>query len=140
MAEKFGIEGRGQFYDATGAIRDVVENHMLQVVGFLAMEAPTGLHCDAIPDEQVKVFRTVPPLDPTLARTLGSECFVEPAHDRQQQVFGTFFYLPTPNAAFDCNTMQPDDRRRSLKKGIWRFPRSENLYVFPPRVPTACRR
>ena len=41
MAEKFGIEGRGQFYDDTGAIRDVVENHMLQVVAFLAMEAPT---------------------------------------------------------------------------------------------------
>jgi glucose-6-phosphate 1-dehydrogenase len=64
MAEKFGIEGRGQFYDATGAIRDVVENHMLQVVAFLAMEAPSGLHCDAIRDEQVKVFRTIPPLDP----------------------------------------------------------------------------
>jgi glucose-6-phosphate 1-dehydrogenase len=64
MAEKFGIEGRGQFYDDTGAIRDVIENHMLQVVAFLAMEAPTGLHCDAIRDEQVKVFRTIPPLDP----------------------------------------------------------------------------
>ena len=64
MAEKFGIEGRGQFYDDTGAIRDVVENHMLQVVGFLAMEVPTGLYCDAIRDEQVKVFRTIPPLDP----------------------------------------------------------------------------
>jgi glucose-6-phosphate 1-dehydrogenase len=41
LAEKFGIEGRGQFYDATGAIRDVVENHMLQFVAFLAMEPPT---------------------------------------------------------------------------------------------------
>ena len=64
MAEKFGIEGRGKFYDATGAIRDVVENHMLQVVGFLAMDAPTGIHSDAVRDEQVKVFRTIPPLDP----------------------------------------------------------------------------
>jgi len=64
MAEEFGIEGRGKFYDATGAIRDVVENHMLQVVAFLAMEVPTGLHCDAIRDEQVKVFRSIPPLDP----------------------------------------------------------------------------
>jgi glucose-6-phosphate 1-dehydrogenase len=64
MAEKFGIEGRGKFYDDTGAIRDVIENHMLQVVAFLAMEAPTGLHCDAIRDEQVKVFRAIPPLDP----------------------------------------------------------------------------
>jgi glucose-6-phosphate 1-dehydrogenase len=64
MAEKFGIEGRGKFYDDTGAIRDVVENHMLQVVAFLAMEAPTGLYCDAIRDEQVKIFRAIPPLDP----------------------------------------------------------------------------
>src|SRR5437660_2173059 len=63
MAETFGVEGRGKFYDATGAIRDVVENHMLQVVAFLAMEAPTGLYCDSIRDEQVKVFRTIPPLD-----------------------------------------------------------------------------
>jgi glucose-6-phosphate 1-dehydrogenase len=64
MAEKFGIEGRGKFYDDTGAIRDVVENHMLQVVAFLAMEAPTGLYCEAIRDEQVKIFRAIPPLDP----------------------------------------------------------------------------
>ncbi|HEV3386678.1 MAG TPA: glucose-6-phosphate dehydrogenase, partial [Gemmata sp.] len=64
MAEKFGVEGRGNFYDATGAIRDVVQNHMLQVVAFLAMEPPTGLHSDSIHDEQVKVFRTIPPLDP----------------------------------------------------------------------------
>ncbi|GAC1428366.1 MAG: glucose-6-phosphate dehydrogenase [Terriglobales bacterium] len=64
MAENFGIEGRGAFYDATGAIRDVVQNHMLQVVAFLAMEAPTGLYCDSMRDEQAKVFRTIPPLDP----------------------------------------------------------------------------
>src|SRR5438094_4493193 len=63
MAEEFGIEGRGKFYDATGAIRDVVQNHMLQVVSFLAMEPPTGLYCESIRDEQVKVFRTIPPLD-----------------------------------------------------------------------------
>lgn len=64
MAEEFGIEGRGKFYDATGAIRDVVQNHMLQVVSFLAMEPPTGLYCESIRDEQVKVFRTIPPLSP----------------------------------------------------------------------------
>jgi glucose-6-phosphate 1-dehydrogenase len=64
MAEKFGIEGRGKFYDATGAIRDVIQNHMLQVVAFLAMEPPTGLYCESIRDEQVKVFRNIPALDP----------------------------------------------------------------------------
>ena len=64
MAEDFGIAGRGKFYDATGAIRDVAQNHMLQVVSFLAMEPPTGLYCESIRDEQVKVFRTIPPLNP----------------------------------------------------------------------------
>jgi glucose-6-phosphate 1-dehydrogenase len=64
MAEELGMEGRGKFYDDTGAIRDVIENHMLQVVAFLAMEAPSGPHCESIRDEQVKVFRTIPALDP----------------------------------------------------------------------------
>jgi glucose-6-phosphate 1-dehydrogenase len=64
MAEEFGVEGRGAFYDATGAIRDVVQNHMLQVVGFLAMEPPTSTYHESIRDEQVKVFRMIRPLDP----------------------------------------------------------------------------
>ncbi|HYB54162.1 MAG TPA: glucose-6-phosphate dehydrogenase [Thermoanaerobaculia bacterium] len=64
MAEAFGIQGRGKFYDETGAIRDVIENHLLQVVAFLAMEPPTSLYVDAVRDEQVKVFRSIPPLKP----------------------------------------------------------------------------
>jgi glucose-6-phosphate 1-dehydrogenase len=63
MAEQFGVEGRGRFYDATGAIRDVVQNHLLQVVGFLAMEPPTAMYPESLRDEQVKVFRMIPPLD-----------------------------------------------------------------------------
>jgi glucose-6-phosphate 1-dehydrogenase len=64
MAEAFGVEGRGKFYDETGAIRDVVQNHLLQVVGYLAMEPPISLYPDSIRDEQVKVFRSIPPLRP----------------------------------------------------------------------------
>ena len=64
MAEAFGVEGRGAFYDETGAIRDVIENHMLQIVGFLAMEPPTSTYHESIRDEQVKVFRMIRPLDP----------------------------------------------------------------------------
>jgi glucose-6-phosphate 1-dehydrogenase len=64
MAEAFGVQGRGRFYEEAGAIRDVVQNHMLQVVGYLAMEPPAGQHREAIRDEQVKVFRAIPPLDP----------------------------------------------------------------------------
>jgi glucose-6-phosphate 1-dehydrogenase len=64
MAEAFGVEGRGKFYEEAGAIRDVVQNHMLQVVAFLAMEPPTTMYADSVRDEQVKVFRTIPPLSP----------------------------------------------------------------------------
>ena len=63
MAEDFGVQGRGKFYEETGAIRDVVQNHLLQVIGFLAMEPPIATHGDAIRDEQVKVFRAIAPLD-----------------------------------------------------------------------------
>ncbi|HTY18572.1 MAG TPA: glucose-6-phosphate dehydrogenase [Myxococcota bacterium] len=64
MAESFGVAGRGKFYEEAGAIRDVVQNHMLQVVGFLAMEPPASTYHEAVRDEQVKVFRTIKPLDP----------------------------------------------------------------------------
>jgi len=64
MAEQFGIQGRGKFYDETGAIRDVIENHLLQVVGYLAMEPPISIDADRIRDEQVKVFRAIKPLKP----------------------------------------------------------------------------
>lgn len=62
MAEAFGVEGRGRFYEEAGAIRDVVQNHMLQVVGFLAMEPPDLSRDEGIRDEQVKVFRQIRPL------------------------------------------------------------------------------
>jgi glucose-6-phosphate 1-dehydrogenase len=64
MAEKFGISGRGRFYDQTGAIRDVIQNHLLQVVGYLAMEPPNSIEADRIRDEQVKVFRAIAPVKP----------------------------------------------------------------------------
>jgi glucose-6-phosphate 1-dehydrogenase len=64
MAEKFDVQGRGKFYEEAGAIRDVIQNHMLQVLGFLAMEAPAMSYPESIRDEQVKVFRMIRPLDP----------------------------------------------------------------------------
>jgi glucose-6-phosphate 1-dehydrogenase len=64
MAESFGVEGRGRFYEEVGAIRDVIQNHLLQVVGFLAMEPPAGTGTDAVRSEQVKVFRSIRPLTP----------------------------------------------------------------------------
>jgi glucose-6-phosphate 1-dehydrogenase len=63
MAEKFGVKGRGKFYEETGVIRDVIQNHLLQVVSYLAMEAPSGTYDEAIRDEQAKILRTLRPLD-----------------------------------------------------------------------------
>jgi glucose-6-phosphate 1-dehydrogenase len=64
MAEAFGVEGRGRFYDEVGAIRDVLQNHMLQVVGMLAMEPPAGYTGRSLRSEKDKVFRSVRPLTP----------------------------------------------------------------------------
>jgi glucose-6-phosphate 1-dehydrogenase len=64
MAENFGVQGRGAFYDQVGAIRDVIQNHLLQVVAHLAMEPPVGTDSEAVRDEKVKVLKAVAPLDP----------------------------------------------------------------------------
>jgi glucose-6-phosphate 1-dehydrogenase len=63
MAESFGVEGRGVFYEEVGALRDVVQNHLLQVVAMLAMEPPVGTDADALRDEKVRVFRAMTPVD-----------------------------------------------------------------------------
>jgi glucose-6-phosphate 1-dehydrogenase len=65
MAEDFGVGGRGAFYDSAGAIRDVIQNHLLQIVALLAMEPPAGASADALRDEKVKVFRQIATLDPS---------------------------------------------------------------------------
>jgi len=62
MAEAFGVEGRGRFYDEVGAIRDVIQNHLLQIVGLLAMEPPVSSAPDALRDEVVKVMKAIRPL------------------------------------------------------------------------------
>ncbi len=65
MAEDFGVGTRGKFYEETGAIRDVVQNHLLQLVSVLTMEAPSGADTDAIRDEKGRILKSVPPLDPS---------------------------------------------------------------------------
>jgi glucose-6-phosphate 1-dehydrogenase len=63
MAENFGIQGRGAFYDQTGAIRDVVQNHLFQVLTNLTMEPPVRTDSESIRDEKVKVLRAIRPLE-----------------------------------------------------------------------------
>ena len=64
LAESFGVEGRGAFYGAVGALRDVVQNHLLQVVALIAMEPPVSDGAAALRDEKVKVFKAIRGLDP----------------------------------------------------------------------------
>jgi glucose-6-phosphate 1-dehydrogenase len=63
MAETFGVEDRGKFYDETGAVRDVVQNHLLQVLAHLTMDPPTGEEYDAIRDQKAALLKAVRPLD-----------------------------------------------------------------------------
>jgi glucose-6-phosphate 1-dehydrogenase len=65
MAEDFGVEDRGRFYDETGAIRDVVQNHMLQVLAQLTMDPPTGEESEAQRDQKAALLKAVRPLDPS---------------------------------------------------------------------------
>ena len=64
MAESFGVEGRGAFYEEVGTIRDVVQNHLLQVIALLAMEAPAGRDSESMRAEKLRLFRAMRPLDP----------------------------------------------------------------------------
>ena len=64
MAEDFGVQGRGAFYDQTGTIRDVMQNHLFQVMANLAMEPPVRTDSESIRDEKVKVLKAIPPLKP----------------------------------------------------------------------------
>jgi len=67
VAEEVGVEARGTYFEEAGAIRDIVQNHVLQVLAFLAMEPPRSLGPEAIRDEKVKLLRAVHPFDPTAA-------------------------------------------------------------------------
>ncbi|HEX6565773.1 MAG TPA: glucose-6-phosphate dehydrogenase, partial [Chthoniobacterales bacterium] len=63
MAENFGVQGRGAFYDETGAIRDVIQNHLFQVMANLAMEPPARTDSESVRDEKVKVLKSIVPLE-----------------------------------------------------------------------------
>jgi glucose-6-phosphate 1-dehydrogenase len=64
MAENFGVEGRGSFYEEAGVVRDVVQNHLLQILANLAMEPPVGIDSESVRDEKVKVLKEIAPLGP----------------------------------------------------------------------------
>jgi len=68
VAEELGVEHRGSFYEHAGALRDIVQNHVMQVLALTAMEPPVSFQADAVRDEKVKLLRSVHPLDPDQLR------------------------------------------------------------------------
>jgi glucose-6-phosphate 1-dehydrogenase len=102
LAESFGVRGRGKLYEELGVVRDVVQNHLLQIVSYLAMEAPGGTRDEPIRDEQVRVLRNVRPLDPADA------------------VFGQYRgYREEPNVAHDSRV--PTYAAMCLHVDSWRW-------------------
>ena len=69
VAEDLGVEGRVEYYDKIGALRDMVQNHLMQLVCLVAMEAPSSLHHDAVRDEKIKVLRALRPMSAELIRS-----------------------------------------------------------------------
>src|SRR6202011_5785521 len=70
VAETLGVEGRGAYYDTSGALRDMVQNHMLQLLCLVAMEPPASLEADALRDEKLKVLKSLARIDASNASTL----------------------------------------------------------------------
>src|SRR5689334_9312139 len=64
VAESIGVEGRGGYYERAGALRDMVQNHLMQLLTLTAMEPPAGYRADAVRDEKVKVLRAIRPIAP----------------------------------------------------------------------------
>lgn len=80
MAEDFGVEDRGRFYDPVGALRDVVQNHILQVLALVAMEPPAGNQADSVRDKKLELFKAVRSADP--------QCYVRGQYDGYRDVNG----------------------------------------------------
>ena len=95
MAESFDVQGRGKFYDSVGATRDVVQNHLLEIVALLAMEPPAAASSTALHDEKVKLFRQIDSFSPTRTsrgqyRGYCDEDGVEPSSDTETFVATRF--------------------------------------------------
>jgi glucose-6-phosphate 1-dehydrogenase len=93
MAENFGIQGRGAFYDQVGTIRDVMQNHLFQILANLAMEPPIRTDSESIRDEKVKVLKAIPPLsvdDVVRGQFRGYHKEPGVAPDSQMETFAAF--------------------------------------------------
>jgi glucose-6-phosphate 1-dehydrogenase len=101
VAETLGVEKRGGYYDAAGALRDMVPNHVFQLVSLVAMEPPISFQADAVRDEQAKVLRAIAPMTPedVLTRTVRGQYGAGRAGERELPD-----YRREPNVATDSST------------------------------------
>jgi glucose-6-phosphate 1-dehydrogenase len=96
MAESFGVEDRGAFYDSVGALRDVMQNHLLQMVALFAMEQPVNEHSKALRDEKSKVLQAARPIEPTdfvRGQYRGYRSVPGVASDSDTETYGAFKLL-----------------------------------------------
>ena len=96
MSEDFGVGTRGRFYESVGAMRDVVQNHLLQIVALLAMEPPVAADADALADERLRLFRQVRTIEPADVvrgqyRGYSSEDGVDPDSDVETYIALKFY-------------------------------------------------
>ena len=101
VAETLGVEGRGPYYDRAGALRDMIPNHIFQLISLVAMEPPISFDADAVRDEQCKVIRAIPPFEPeaVLTRTVRGQ--YGPTRRNGQVIPG---YRQEPHVAPGSNT------------------------------------
>ncbi len=115
VAETLGVEGRGAYYDQSGAIRDMVQNHMMQLLCLVAMEPPNSLDADSLRDEKLKVLKALEPIDESNAAALTV---------RGQYRVGFADGGPVPGYLHDVGKHQSDTETFvALKLGIanWRW-------------------
>ena len=113
MAENFGIQGRGAFYDATGTIKDVMQNHLFQVLANLTMEPPTERDSESIRDEKVRILKAIEPLganDVVRGQFAGyqSEAGVKPGS--KTETFAAMRLFIAPRAGRECQCISGPER------------------------------
>ncbi len=114
MAENFGIQGRGAFYDATGTIKDVMQNHLFQVLANLTMEPPMERNSESIRDEKVRILKAIEPLganDVVRGQFTGyqSEAGVKPG-SKTETFAAMRLFIRTPRGGRECQCISGPER------------------------------
>ncbi len=131
VAETVGLEGRGGYYDKSGALRDMLQNHMLQLLCLIAMEPPVSLDADRVRDEKLKVLRALKPLEPHEVTSLTV---------RGQYTHGAIAGKPVPGYLADLGTDEPSSTESfvALKAEVrtWRWANVPFYLRTGKRLPT----